>query len=562
MNSVKRFQETPWPAIFLAAGVGIWGLGWGLPSPQRNRLFLKPELQTPAFYQSVEKTRDDRYTAMGMNPISHLGRITRTGASEPGASGLLSSYSSFLVRTHHGDEQQALVMISRLNPFKGRWYPYTFQYGGAYVLPLAAYLGALHAVRLITLVPQASFYYAQPEKIAGIYWAVRAWSVLGLMLAAAILFYIGRRIGGAPLGFWASGFFALLPASIGNAKLAKPHTWAAAWVLLMVFFCLKAKDDARLRNVLWAAIAFGIGIGTALSQIIFFPFLVWACWTADPRKTVQRLAAAGGAAAAAFIASNFYIVNHFQDYRDEVYYFKQYYPFGVHLRALWDFLYGVLRVSFGVELWGLAWIAGGLALFQRPPSRLRVLTGLSLIAFVYVAFQTQSQPQDAAASRLCLAALGLLCVVIAGFLRKLPKANTCCGIVFGILFVKAAVYDLHFSSDRAPRDNASLAALWIQDHVPNGASLGHAQAVPHVIEFPPVDFSRYALQSLDALETAPDKGPDYAVVPDWARTDQKRLEQNRYTRVKRFAESPLQKLGYQDPFTTANFALNIYKKAD
>ncbi|OGR89188.1 MAG: hypothetical protein A2992_10035 [Elusimicrobia bacterium RIFCSPLOWO2_01_FULL_59_12] len=247
-------KESPWVAVCLAFVFGVWGLSWGLPSKERADLFLKPDLRTPEFFLRVEKNRDDIYDKISLNPISHYGRMARAGKSYTDTSfNLLSVYSSFLVRTHHGDEQQALVMLFRLNPRQGKWYPYTFQYGGAYIYPLAAALKGLQLAGLIKLVPQASFYYAHPDEIANVYRAVRGWSVLAMMLSIFPLFYLGRRLVGHQAAFWASCFYALTPACLGTAKLAKPHVWAAAWMLSSLYFCLRAREEPRLRPLALAA---------------------------------------------------------------------------------------------------------------------------------------------------------------------------------------------------------------------------------------------------------------------------------------------------------------------
>jgi hypothetical protein len=557
-DSMSRFLKTPWPAVLLAFLSGMWGLGWGLPSAERNALFLSSDLRTPEFYQKVDQARAAHYEKIGLNPIAHLGRMSRSENALPETHDFLAAYSSFLVRSHHGDEQQALVMVSRLNPLKGRWYPYTFQYGGAYIYPLAAYLGTLHALRFITLQPQAAFYYEHPEKIADIYGAVRIWSVLGLMFSAVWLFYIGRIWGGPPLGLWASCFYVLTPAAMAASKLAKPHVWAAAWILASIYFCLKTRTDQRLRILAAAAFCFGLGVGTAMSQIVFLPILVWACVLSREKPTILSTALALLIAAAAFLVSNFYLFNHAQDYRDEVFYFSQYYPFDVHLKAIWNFWVGVLLPSLGIELFVLSFAGLGFAMIQNKDVRFRVLAVLSVTVFIFVAFQVQSMPGEASASRLCLAAIGIVCLTIGWFPQKWPRANALCGILLVILSVKAAVYNMHFVSDQAPRDNASLAGLWIQEHLPAGARLGHTQSVPHVIEFPPIDFARYKLVTISSSDNL----PDYAVLPDWAHRERRQLLEKGYVPLKRFAESPLQKLGYNDRLTTANFPLEIYKKKD
>ena len=185
-----RLKNSPLPAAFLALIAGLWGLGWGLPSRERADLFLKPEMKTHEFYSKVEKARDELYDKTGLNSVAYYGRMARLGKPVAESANILSAYSSFLVRTHHGDEQQVLVMLSHINPLKGQWYPHSFYYGGAYIFPLGFYLKILQSLDFVKLVPQASFYYAHPEEIAKVYWGVRGWSVIGMILSTIPLFYL------------------------------------------------------------------------------------------------------------------------------------------------------------------------------------------------------------------------------------------------------------------------------------------------------------------------------------------------------------------------------------
>src|SRR5262249_29184643 len=151
------------------------------------------------------------------------------------------------------------------------------------------------------------------------------------------------------------------------------------------------------------------------------------------------------------------------------------------------------RPSYGLVLWMAALVSTVWAIGQKEQPRLRSLAILSVLIFLFLACQVQSQNGDPVVSRLCLALLGLGCFFIVSFVQVLPRSQWLLGAAMVLLVGKAILYDLHFVADRPPHDNASLAGLWITQNVPAGQTLSHYEVIPHVVDFPPVDFERYKI---------------------------------------------------------------------
>lgn len=555
-----KIRLLPWPAIGLAVLFGLWGLSWGLPSKERAALFLKPENQTPAFYQTLEKHRNETYERMGLNPIAHYGRQSRAGKTYEDKPDPLAVYSGFLVRTHHGDEQQALVMLSRLNPFQGKWYPYTFQYGGAYIYPLAVYLKTLQVSGLIRLVPQASFYYAHPDEIGKVYYVVRIASVIALLFATIPLFLLARRLLNERAAHWAACLFVLLPACIGNAKLAKPHMWAGAWTLWMIYAAFRVSEEKSWKPLLLAAGCYGLAVGTTVSQSVFLPFLIWGCWRNDKKETLLNLTVAGILSLSVFLITNFYIFVHFQDFKDELYLFRHYYPWGVTVQSLADFFFKASPWAAGILSWGL--MGGGMlyAVSKKRDTVWGVLAMITLGISLLLAFQNQSQLGSAMISRLFLALLGLKCLFASWLVFDVLRWPWLAWVSLLVALLLGSVYDRHYASDRVPYDNASLASAWVTKNVPPGSVILQDQALPQTFGFPPIDFATYRISQIGTPEFETLRGPAYAILPPWATKARETLLQKGYTPVQRFAQSPLQKIGLTDDFTTANFPLDIYAR--
>jgi hypothetical protein len=560
ISQIRRLFNSPIPAMAITFAAGLWGIRWGLPSADRAQLFLRPELRNQTFYAKLAQARNTLYEQIGTNPIAHYGRVVREGQSQDQPISILSVYGSFLVRTHHGDEQQTVVMLSRLNPLKGRWYPETFQYGGAYVYSLAAYLGALHVFHLIRLTPDSTFYYAHPDKMGDIFTAIRIWSLIALICSLVPLYQLGKRLIGPTAAAWTSILYALIPTNIANAKIAKPHVWASVWTLTAIFFSLQSKEDRRIRSLTLASVALGLAVGTTLSQSLFVVFLIWACWDSTAASTIRRLALAGCVSLATFFLTNFYIFNHFADFRDELYFLQHWYPFGVRFGALWEFASKMVWASCS---WPLALVAMAgtiVSIHQRDNYRLRQIAVLSCLVFVLVSFQNQSQLGDPVTSRLCLSLLALWIIGGVGWLQRHRRGIFVLTICLLALCVTASFYDAHFQSDRVPRDNATRTARWITQNVSPKGTIGIPQAVPNVYGFPPIDFDRYQIRTIGNPEFLKTPQPQTVVMPLWAPANYRDwLTQNGFIRTHYFADSPIQRLGFHDPFTTANFPLEIYE---
>jgi len=293
-------------ALFLIGLYGAWGIGWGLPSAERNALFLRPESSTPEFFAQVEKAREDLYAKMGGSPVAYFGRLERKG--EPNRlPTLMNSYSSFLLKTHSLDESATLVSLSKINPLINRWYPLTFTYGGAYLFPLGVFLGCAHLVHLIHLVASPIYYFAHPQDIARLYVMLRVWSLIGLIVASVAVFSIGRRLAGETAGAWAMVFFGLTPTCLVNSKCAKPHTWACAFSLWAIVYALKAKEDeARASRIVVAALFMGLAIGATVTQVVFVPVLLWAVWTDHWPLLWRRIVLLSGVVGGVYMGTNFY----------------------------------------------------------------------------------------------------------------------------------------------------------------------------------------------------------------------------------------------------------------
>ena len=66
--------------------------------------------------------------------------------------------------------------------------------------------------------------------------------------------------------------------------------------------------------------------------------------------------------------------------------------------------------------------------------------------------------------------------------------------------------------------------------------------------------------SFDSAEFLETKDPLYAIVSGQDVQSKKTLQEWHFVLIQRFSDSTLQRLGYLDPFTNANFPVEIYRR--
>lgn len=556
-----RDDAAPLAAIALIAlTFGAWGMNWGLPSEKRAGYFLDSSQRTSSFYAEIDKARSDRYEKTGANVAAYAGRLSRQGVAFDPPTDIRLCYSSFLLRSHDADEQTTLVMVSRLNPFKGRWYPGSYHYLGAYLYPMSAFIMMGKVAGFVKLVPGVSFYYEHPGEMAKIFKMMRLWSVFGFVFGACCLFVCARALA-APrrVAFWTALFYMLLPICLGFAKIGKPHIWAPAWTFLSLAFCFTHRDSRRLSDILFASLFMGVALGTATTQTMFLPFLIWACWTGRPKEFISRAALSLVVVGSVFLLLNPFFPFHFADYRDELELLRRWYPFKARSAAIVEFLSHAVRPSMGSFLFGLSMLGLVHSLVRKTPELKRGWVVLLAVNVVLVCFQMQAFTRDPTQVRPALAALGLLVFLAVRFTFLYPWGLIARWVCAFLSIGQGVLYCRHFASDVIPRDNATRAAIWVQEQLPKQSVVETIYNIPTVDQLPPMRFIDYKFVQYGT--TGAGKKGNYLIMnPRGYRAMDEELKTNSYELVVSFEESPLQKRGRVDMFTNANFPVRVYRK--
>lgn len=543
----------------MAIGFGIWGINWGLPSSERRDLFLKPEQQLDRFFSDISEARQSRYQQIGNQPVAYAGRLIREGEPFIPPSNILLCYSSYLLRSHDGDEQNAPVMLSRINPFKLKFYPQTYQYGGAYIYPLAVFVGIHHVLKLITLIPETTFYYKYPNKMADIFLAIRLWSLIGLCFAVFCLFWLSNELFGKSIALWTSAIYALTPANIAFSKIGKPHIWASSWVFLALYFLIKGEKTNGTKNFILAGIFYGFALGSATSQWVFAPLFFWACWSSSIMSTFKKITITFVLASLTFIIVNPTLLWHLQDYLDELRFLSTWYPFKVRFASVPDFYIYLLAVGTGIPVMVIGSIGMIYIFISKKFGRFYPCLAVFIFCTVLASFQVQALSKDSVHIRLFIAFLGGVSLLAVWYTFQVRWGKHLRWTCFLFMVAQGAIYNLHFSSDAVPHDNTSRASIWIANNIPKDVIIEQMASIPNVDHFPPIHFDEYNISQFPY--EGPVVGKDiYLILNPRFLSQEDIVRMKNYKLHKQFNSSPIQKLGFSDRLTNANFPIFIYKR--
>lgn len=497
-------------SVALALGLGLCGIDWGLPGPDRfgampqrvrgDALFAKRLSEAwSSLYEGIERSHE---ALEPEEPVTYVKgvEVVDGGWSWP-PDVLLNSLRSFLLRTQHPDEQKSFVVLSRMRPWDRDFKPLYLEYGGGFVYPLGAWLWTLSKLGAVSLVADVKHYLMRPGDMGGLFLWARLYVVLFHALTVALVFRLARRMGGVEAGFFASALYAILPVVVVQTHVVKPHPVAAFWLLAAVDAAVSAREGGGRGWPLASGALAGVAAAAnfSLAGAALLPVLAWLLRGA---KKAEALSAVLGvlAGAAVFAALNPYVVYSPRDYLWET----TVYPAGhagPSVRGLLSLLGPHFAAALGLGLQLLLALALARAALRRAdlePAEQVVAASFALgLAYLWLGLALLwgfSTGPGAARFFYALfplaAALGAAWAARAGapaWLRALLVLAA-----FADAGRRSAVYLENFRLEAAGQSTRAAAAAWVEKNVAPGSTLGLTR-FPQPATTPALRFDRYRL---------------------------------------------------------------------
>lgn len=259
--------------IFLLAYLATLalGVGWGLPSADRTLLLSFEKSVGPEELDVMTASRAECNTHHSLDTAIY-GGINRGSAGQE----LLSdfpkeciensglSFRQFLFFGTAQDESRVFHSLSRMKPGNFDFHPKRFENGTAYLYPVGGLLFFAEQIGYVNLTSDISNALEHPENIRRVYLIGRAVSIAAVLGTLILLFLIGRRFCSTNVGLVAAIAYGSFGAVYTLGLQARIHVVAAFWIALTIYWLLAYARNYRTRDLLYASIACGIAIGTAI----------------------------------------------------------------------------------------------------------------------------------------------------------------------------------------------------------------------------------------------------------------------------------------------------------
>ncbi|MCM2303681.1 MAG: hypothetical protein NDJ72_03210 [Elusimicrobia bacterium] len=568
--------------------LGLYGIRWGLPGPERLARVLPPGLDGPAFQQELASSWAALHQVLGANLMinpeasgTFTGVVVTPAGWKVPPKELLNSYRSFYLRSEHEDEQSILLGLSRMRPKRLQFNPHLFTYGAPYIYAVGAVLGAGAVTGLVAVKSSLLHYLANPADMGGMYLAGRLLSVASYIACALMLLWIGRRRVGAEAGALGGALYLMLPAAVVQAHVMKPHSvWPLA-VLLTLEWSARILESGGLKRYAAAGALSGLAVALFLGA---WPacLIVGAAGAmrlaglhepdgrpCRPGPEASGLLLAGLCAVAVFFAASPYWAFDFREAMLEVEVLRTYSAF--NLSHPWLFTMGALRRS--VTDPALVLMFGG-ALLGLVKGRREPVLLLCAVVFL-AAIASTATIGNVGSARQVRYFMGWVAVgsLLAGRLLQELRAQkgsagrfgtAAAAIVLAGLACQGLSYAHNYRLGEGERSNHVLAGRWIEKNIPAGETIGLLR-YPQPSNSPHFRFDLYRLQFMEprlAPVLPPEKLPPYLAltIPDH---DDRRYLGPMLARYERVAEFPRGRLfpwiSIDPTSTTVNPLIEIYR---
>jgi hypothetical protein len=559
-------------ALALGLVLGLWGIGWGLPGPQRLRAFperLRPNPEIAARFSEgwsklYEEIRRSHKEMRPEEPVTYVqGREEIAPGWEFPPEKLANSYRSLLLQSESPDEKKSFIILSQMRPWDFEFKPSYIFYGGAFIYPLGVFLKILSWAGALAGVSELPHYLQNPQDMGRLYLCGRLFILLFHLGSLCLLYDLGRRLSGWRTGLSAALFFALCPVVVVQSHILKPHAYAVFWILCAVRWLLKAGEGGARSDYRLCGLCAGVAAGANFSLVLFLalPGLAWL-WRCGS-KTVPgegRHALCGLLSSVAVIlATNPYLVLSYGEFAWD----RQYVSRG--LRLTFQGLPAMAAAAWQGMGVGLAALAmGGAAMALARPGERRLVAIVFWVALSFLWAQFWSLAGDVGCLRLYLSVMALACLMGADLLWSGRWPRSIKLLVLIVLLSNSAAGSLVFlhnmQLDSGSGSTRERATDWIERNIPPGTSIGLLR-YPEPAHTPPFRYDLYHLTLFDRPEALdPTRLPEYLVLDEEACRSVDKWSKKHYDLLIAFVPAKVAWARLTDYSTFINGPMFVYRR--
>ncbi|MBU0478818.1 glycosyltransferase family 39 protein [bacterium] len=485
--------------VFIMFGVNLLGIGWGLPSKERNKICFSTKQSLQAHINLLDpKKIKEAWKSWGpydlMHPEERWKRLPRSLFNP--------------VRSYHPDEYGIIKVLSYMNPKKLKLKPFTFSMGGTQVYLIGLILGILSLVKVVVLTTDIKYYFLNPEAMAHIFLVGRIINAIYATGTIALTYLISRR-------FCAHRTFSILgcillgftPLFILNSHYMYLDIPMLFWIYFAIYNGLNIVKQGKLRSYIFSGIGIGLAAGSKMTAVFSVIILIMAhllyIYENKSQKFLSKYFLFGIlSCAGAFLFSNPFFLFGLHGTAQEVK------TLGI-ISPDFEFYVSALRYGLGSALCILCMIGIGSFLANKKEKQSLLLLGWTVLYFVFISMFTQKFYRYILPVVPCIIIMSVCGInLLWGKFKSLriPLFIVTAFVCF-ITFCYGGAY-LKLITKKNVRTEAGE---WIAENINQSSTIGMTE-VPWQYQMPPMDAAKYELMivgnNYSALQK---KKPEYFI---------------------------------------------------
>ncbi|MFH2068790.1 MAG: glycosyltransferase family 39 protein [Candidatus Omnitrophota bacterium] len=480
--------------------LNTWGLNWGLPSAERNRLYFD--------------NREDIFRSLAETENTD---VTKSMTEERE---LLSGSRFNPIRSYHPDESNFIKAVSNMDPKTFNLNPRYLYYGTLYIYLFALGLAVAFLFGFITLSTDITFYFLHPEEIARFYLVGRFTSAFFAVLSVYLTYLIGKKLYGPKVGLAAGLLMAICPMLVINAHYVSVDATMLFFVCLTFLFSISIMESGNLKWYLLAGASAGLAADTKYSAVLVLFVILLAHLLVAATKTGQfhrgflralfrrNILLAYLCAAATFLILCPYAIKNYPEFRSCQYGINAVLGQGITLPGLLKNIgYHLKALNYGIGLPFLLLSLTGMviALKKKEP-------GGILITFWVIFCSGFFLWKNFFYDRYLMPILPFLAISAATVVFRPTRKKVVWKTAMALLLLPTLLYTLGYLRLFATENIRTTAGKWIAQNIKSGSVIGLKRDT-FQFELPPINQQKYSVVITGQdLQTLKNKKPEYFLI--------------------------------------------------
>jgi len=502
------------------------GFDWGILSASRLEA-LKLDEKAGLVDDIVRLTEEKGYAVNlhvtgheeGPEELVHLHSIVHL-SWDKNKSEILRIIRHYLIWSYSGDVATAFGPLSTMNPRRLNFNPHSFQYGGAFLYPLAAVLKFSSWIGVTHVASDAGYYIRHPLEFRKLVLAGRTLCVM-MNLATLVLIYKTTRLWkDERTALLAVALYVFIPGPLCLSRELKPHAYAVAWVMMACYYALRYLRENREWYWILSAVGAGLATGSCLNYGVSFLIPLVAVLGGDLAKRMRHVCYSLLLFGFVLVITNPYALISHELFFQEMTALKQAFSFAGEVLTPWT------NIFVRGAPWWLSLAAGTSLIFYifgDDPFSEKLLMAAFPVMYTLCFYAASSGECPPRFAIIIYPWFAMLC---AWGLSRIIQKRGWAGILLatalvGLTCMKGSAYVVNFALDARGESDVFRAGRFLSK-LPAGSHVG-CLAFPAPESFPALPFYQYPLTTfpdIDTLQKAPEKElPDYLVITDDAITD-------------------------------------------